>query len=117
MQINFTARHFKAPDKLKKFSENEISRLQKFYDGIIECDIILDFIASNHSKHIAEIILKVYGQVLSVSKTSDDMYKSIDLAVQKLERMLKKYKAHLRSFNREKAGTIAVNRIPLYEEE
>jgi ribosome-associated translation inhibitor RaiA len=45
------------------------------------------------------------------------MYKSIDLAVQKLERMLKKYKAHLRSFNREKAGTIAVNRIPLYEEE
>ena len=117
MNISFTARHFKAPDKLKKFAENEILRLQKFYDGIIDCSIILDYIASNHSKHVAEIKLNVHGQVLSSTKTSDDMYKSIDLAVQKLERMLKKYKAHLRSFSREKAAALITNRSPLYEEE
>lgn len=117
MQINITARHFKAPERLKKFAENEIRRLEKFFNGIIDCNIILDYIKSNQSKHIAEIHLKVYGQLLSVSEISDDMYKSIDKAIDKLERKLQKYKARLRGFSHKKAIDFVSNNSDIFEEE
>jgi len=102
MQISITARHFKAPDRLKKYIENEITRLQKYFDNIIDCTVILDYIKSKNSKQSVEIHLSVYSQVLSVSATSNDMFKSVDLAVKKIERKLQKYKARLRTFSHKK---------------
>ncbi len=89
MRINFTARHYKSSPRLKEYAQNEVSRLEKFYDGIISCDIVLDY---QKDIQIAELNLTVYGQVLTVIEKSDDIYKSIDMAVQKMERKLKRYK-------------------------
>jgi len=116
MKTTITARHFKAPEKLRKYAENEVMRLGRFFDKIIDCDIILDYVKANNSKHSAEINMKVYGQILSVSVMSDDMFKSIDQAVKKLERQLKKYKGRLRSFKNEKAVQYVVEDRFLEEE-
>ena len=89
MRITITARHSKASDKLKEFAEKEVRRLKKYYDGIIDCEIILDYVKINQ---IAEINIGVYGTVLNSVVQSDDIYKSIDEAVTKLERQLEKYK-------------------------
>ncbi|RMD94831.1 MAG: ribosome-associated translation inhibitor RaiA [Calditrichaeota bacterium] len=89
MRTTFTARHYKAPAKLKEFAEKEVQRLNKYYDGIIDCDIILDY---EKQTQVAEIILSVYGQRLTAIEKSEDIRKSITLAVDKLERQLKKYK-------------------------
>ena len=117
MLLNITARHFKAPEKLKRFADNEIRRLERFYDGIIDCKIVMDFIQSNRSKHKVEILINVYGQVLKVSDLSDDMYKSIDRAIIKLERKLQKYKARIRGFSHKKAVSYVDGYSSLYEEE
>jgi putative sigma-54 modulation protein len=89
MKINFTARHYKSSPRLKEYAQNEVLRLEKFYDGIISCDIVLDY---QKDIQIAEVNLTVYGQILTVIEKTDDIYKSIDMAVQKMERKLKRYK-------------------------
>lgn len=89
MKINFTARHYKPSERLKEHAQNEVLRLEKFYDGIISCDIILDY---QKEIQIAEIGISVYGQKLTIVEKSDDIYKSIDKAVEKMERQLKRYK-------------------------
>ena len=89
MRISFTARHYKPSKRLKEHAQNEVKRLEKFYDGIINCEIILDY---QKDIQIAEIMLGVHGQQLTVIEKTDDIYKSIDNAVSKLERQLKKYK-------------------------
>ena len=89
MRVNFTARHYKSSPRLKEYAQNEVTRLEKYYDGIIDCDIILDY---QKDIQIAEIIIKVYGSKLTVTEKTDDIYKSIDNAVEKLERKLIKYK-------------------------
>jgi putative sigma-54 modulation protein len=89
MRINFTARHYKSSPRLKEYAQNEVSRLEKFYDGIISCEIVLDY---QKDIQIAEINITVYGQKLTVVEKTDDIYKSIDSAVQKMERKLKRYK-------------------------
>ena len=89
MRINFTARHYKPSKRLKEYAQNEVKRLEKYYDGIVDCDIILDY---QKDIQIAEVIINVYGSKLTVTEKTDDVYKSIDSAVSKLERQLKKYK-------------------------
>ena len=90
MRIFFTARHGKASDKLKKYAEKEVKKLKKHYNAIVDCEIILDYVKNNQ---IADIKIGVYGTVLSAAVKSEDIYKSIDEAVKKLERQLEKYKA------------------------
>jgi len=89
MRINFTARHYKPSLRLKEYAQNEVLRLEKFYDGIISCEIVLDY---QKDIQIAEIHLTVYGQKLTVVEKTDDIYKSIDFAVEKMGRKLKRYK-------------------------
>ena len=102
MQIHLTSRHFKATDKLKMFVENEVQRLEKYYDGIIEGNVIMDYVKASYSKHRVEIHIKVHGKILKAHELSDDMYKSIDITLTKLERKLKKYKARVRGFTHQK---------------
>lgn len=114
MRINFTARHFKAPEDLKSYAQNEVKKLKKFYDGIIDCDIILNYIKE---QQIAEIKINVYNSVLSVSENSEDIYKSIDQAVSKLERKLKKYKTKLRGDKHKKTFKTYETQSSIEEEE
>jgi len=102
MKLSFTARHFKAPERLKDYAEKKVKRLEKYYDGILDCEVVLDY---EKLLQVAEIIVRVYGTRLTVVEKSDDIFKSIDLAVDKMERQLKKYKEKLREFEHQKATT------------
>lgn len=103
MQITFTARHFKANESLKDYSETEISRLQKFFDGIVDCDVVL---IKERNNQIADITLKVSNGILAVRESSDDFFKSIDQAVDKLERQIKKFKGKNRKHSHEKINDV-----------
>jgi putative sigma-54 modulation protein len=99
MRITFTARHFKTSERLKTFAEEKVSKLKRYYDGFLEIEIILDYIKQNQ---VAEMTANVYGTKLAVIGKSEDMYKSIDLAVDKLERQLKRYKEKKRNFKKKR---------------
>jgi len=103
MRVTFTARHFRPSDRLQAFAKDEVKRLKKYYDGILDCEIVLDYVKQ---QQIAEVILKVFGTRLAVVEKSEDMYKSITLAVDKLERKLKRYKGKQRGFDNEKVSSV-----------
>ena len=95
MKIDITARNFKLGNGLKIYTENEINSLEKHYDRILDCQVILEKVKNDS---IAELILRVYGKNLVTKDTSDDMFKSVDGAAEKLRRRLKKYKQKLKDF-------------------
>ena len=97
MNVQFTARHFKAHDGLKQYTLSQVATLKKYYDGIVNGNIVLRFEKTKDSLKIAEINLGVYGTNLVAIEKSEDFYKSIDNAVEKLERQLLKYKGKRRS--------------------
>ncbi len=100
MDIHFTARRFKARDNVKRHALESVKRLDRFYDGIVRSDIILSFERTTKSVKTAEINLHVYGTVLSAREGTEDFLKSVDLAIDKLERQLEKYKMKLRMKNK-----------------
>ena len=89
MRISFTARHYKPSKRLKEYAVNEVNKLVKVFDGVISCDIVLDY---QKDIQIAEINVVVHGRKLTVIEKTEDIYKSIDVAVGKMERQLIRYK-------------------------
>ncbi len=96
MNVQVTARRFKAHESLREYAENEVKKLVKFYDGILSSDVILSYEKPKDSVKTAEITLVVFGKKIFAKESSDEFTKSIDNAVEKLERQLKKYKTKKR---------------------
>lgn len=92
MNVQVTARRFKAHDSLKEYANKEVKRLEKFNSDILRADVILSYQRAHDSIKTAEIVLHLNGHNLLARESTEDFKKSIDLAVNKLERQLIKLK-------------------------
>lgn len=102
MNVTITARHFKAHDTLRTYAYDAIKKIERYYNGIVSVDLILSYEKPMNSLKIAELHVLVHGTLLKSTEKSDDFLKSIDVAVAKVERQIKKYKSR----QREKKKTI-----------
>ncbi len=100
MKTIVTSRHFKAHNSLVEYAQRAVDKLDRYYDGIIKCEVILSYEKPRRSVKIAEIITSVYRSQLTAVSQSNDFHISIDEAVEKVLVQLKKYKAKLREKDR-----------------
>jgi len=100
MRMNITARRFKLNEDLREFTEKEVGRLSRYYEGIVDIEVILSW---EKFYRLAEIKIGVHGTILTAQERSEEMHKAIRLTVDKLERQLVKYKDKLHAFGHEKA--------------
>ncbi len=89
MLIEFTARHFHAPDNIRSYAEQEVQRLHKVFDRITHCQIIL---LHENNEFTAELNLSMPSHKLNVKETTDNVTKSIDRAVNKMKSRVRKVK-------------------------
>jgi ribosomal subunit interface protein len=92
MKVKITARKFKARDALKDYIQGELEALTKISDDILDIEVILSYQNNKDSVKIAEIILKVPGQTLTMVEESEEFEISVKSAVNKLVRQLQKIK-------------------------
>jgi len=93
MQLNITFRHFEPIDSLKNYARDKVERAHKYLDTAGEAHVVLSL--ERHLHH-ADITITSGPFVLRGREKSEDMYASIDLAMDKIERQLKRYKEKLK---------------------
>jgi putative sigma-54 modulation protein len=98
MNISITSRHFKADTALKSYAESKVSKLNRFFDGVVHCDVIFlnEHSKANGTDKMVEIKLSVHNKILTAEETTDDYFKAIDKVVDRLEGQLVKFKQKLR---------------------
>ncbi|MCX7876290.1 MAG: ribosome-associated translation inhibitor RaiA [Melioribacteraceae bacterium] len=92
MNIRITSRKFKAKDSLKDFIKDEVKSLERYFDEILDCNVILSFTHMKDSIKTAEIIVKLPGHTISVEVSTDEFEKSVSQAVEKIQKQLIKIK-------------------------
>jgi putative sigma-54 modulation protein len=93
MRVHMETVQFKADKKLLDFIEKKLSKLDLFFDRIIDADVFLRLENSGQVRDkIAEIKLKVPGEVLIAKDTNKTFEASVDQATESLKRQLLKYK-------------------------
>jgi putative sigma-54 modulation protein len=106
MNTTVTSRHFKAHETLVEYAEGAVAKFERYYDGILKCEVKLSFEKARNSVKVAEIILSVYKSKITALHTADDFNKSIDGAVEKVLAQLKKYKEKLHSKDRKQVRRV-----------
>jgi len=94
MQMNITFRQFGTSDSLKEYAREKVDRVNKLLDRAGEAHVVLSL--ERHLHH-ADITIHSGSWVLRGREKSEDMYASIDLAMDKIERQLRRYKDKLKT--------------------
>ncbi len=93
MQTSLTFKNLDPSDHLKSYIQEKLDRFDKFLDNPAEASVVL---AVEKFRHIAEI--SVSGDRLNLigKEETNDMYSAIDMALDKLEKQIKKNKQKVR---------------------
>lgn len=100
MNYIISGRNVDVSDKLRGIVEKKLGKLEKYFKP--DTDIIVT-LSVEKDRRTAEVTIPVRGNIIRTEQTSDDMYVSIELAADVIERQLKKYRTKLISKKQESA--------------
>ena len=96
MDINIKTTHFDADQKLIDFVNNKVNKLDKYFDGIIRSEVMLNFDKSKKkftNNKEAKIKIEIPGNDLYAEKEATTFEEAVDLTLDALEKQVKKYKS------------------------
>ncbi len=98
MTIKINSVKFTASERLEKFVENKITKLNQYYDDIMGAEVFLRVEKpQNVENKITEIKVTVPGNTqLFAKKHANTFEEATDQAVEALRRQIKKHKEKLR---------------------
>lgn len=92
MNITITGRNMEITDGLRSAVESKLSKLEKYFTPDTDVNVTLSV---EKERQKIEVTIPVKGNIIRSEQVSSDMYVSIDLVEEVIERQLKKYKSKL----------------------
>jgi len=92
MKFTVTGRNIKVTEGLKDRVEKKLSRLEKYFTPDTEAKVALSVIKDEQK---IEVTIPTKLGLIRAEEISDDMYNSIDMAEEDIEKQINKYKKKL----------------------
>lgn len=92
MRYTITGRNIEITDGLRTAVEEKIGKLERYFKP--ETEVLVTLSVEKERQKI-EVTIPVKGNIIRSEQVSNDMYVSIDLVEEVIERQLKKYKTKL----------------------
>ena len=89
MRIKITGRNIELTEGLKAAVEDKLNKLEKYFTPDTEVNVTLSV---EKERQKVEVTIPMKGSYIRSEQVSSDMYVSIDLVEEIIERQLKKYK-------------------------
>ena len=89
MQINIVARHLDLTPAITDYVRKKVEKCQRYFDKLVWTQVILSV---EKYRQMTEIVVHAGKTTFRAKEESVDLYASIDLAVDKIDKQLKKYK-------------------------
>ncbi len=114
MNLNYTGKNMDLTDALRDVTEKKMGKLDKYFQKDIQGNVTF---SSEKNRKIIEVTINLPGTIIRAEESSDDMYASIDKAVDVLERQVRKYKTRLQNKYKNTETIKFENLTPLNEKE
>ncbi|NLX76732.1 MAG: ribosome-associated translation inhibitor RaiA [Clostridiaceae bacterium] len=92
MKFIVNGKNTEVSDALRERAIKKLSKIEKFFKADAECYITFEV---EKSRHICEVTIVSRGLFIRAEETTNDMYASIDMVIDKLERQIRKNKTKL----------------------
>ncbi|MBI5884002.1 MAG: ribosome-associated translation inhibitor RaiA [Elusimicrobia bacterium] len=97
MKIHLTARRLKITEPIERYVMQKLEKAERYFDHLVWAQVVL-FIEKR--THKAEIIIHGARQTFRALAAAGDLYSAIDLASDKMDKQIKKYKDRLRDHHK-----------------
>lgn len=106
INLSVSGKNVQVTPALREHSERRLSKLQKYFDDgrPLRADVVL---YTEREQHIAEVTIQVGSLLVRGVAKTDDMYVSIDSAVDRIARQVRKYKTRINRKLQDGAKTLA----------
>ena len=94
MKIQITGRHIRITKAINSYVEEKLAKAPKYFNHIVWAQVLL---AVEKHTHEAEIIIHASRQTFRALAASENLYAAIDLASDKIDKQLRKYKERLKT--------------------
>lgn len=110
MKFNIRGQNIEVTEALKDYVEKKLSKLERYFETppASEVKVTLNVIKGLQT---LEVTIPLTGVVLRAEEKNSDMYASIDLVTDKLERQIRKHKTKLNRKIRQEGGLQDVLRV------
>jgi putative sigma-54 modulation protein len=100
MQLMVTGRHVDITEPLRQHIEKKIQKIEEYFDRIIEVRVVLSV---EKYRQFAEVTVLGNGIRFHSRESTEDMYVSVDKAIEKIEKQLRRQATKVRQTKRKKA--------------
>jgi putative sigma-54 modulation protein len=99
MEVKINTVHFNADQKLIEFVNKKVSKLDTFFDGIINSEVILKVLKPETANNkVSELKVSIPSNgYLFAKKQADTFEEATDLAIDAVRKQLDKYKDKLKN--------------------
>jgi putative sigma-54 modulation protein len=104
--VEIKGRHVDVTDAIKNYALDKISKIERFSPRMIEVMVTLDI---QKQDQIVDIVMRFDSLRLKVEAISDNLYASIDKAVEKLVIQVRKYKDRMADHHQRSLSDIEMN--------
>ena len=94
MNLSITGRHLEITPAIREYATNKMARIGRHFDNVIGTQLML---AVDKINHTAEVTVRLPGKDLHCQATDENLYASIDLLADKIDRQVIKYKSKLQN--------------------
>ncbi|HHX58950.1 MAG TPA: ribosome-associated translation inhibitor RaiA [Candidatus Moranbacteria bacterium] len=96
MNIIISGKNMDITDALRRQINKKVGKLERYFLPGTEAQVTLSV---EKNRHIVEVTIPFNGKIIRAEESTDNMYASIDMVLDKLERQIHKYRTKLeRSF-------------------
>lgn len=93
MQIHITGRHLRLTKPIRDYVEEKVLKAQRYFNHIVWAQVLLSVEKRSHE---AEIVIHASKQTFRALAQAADLYAAVDLASDKIDNQLKKYKERMK---------------------
>lgn len=102
LTFNIRGENIEVTDAIRDYVEKRISKLEKYFDNNVEAIAHINLKVYQNKTAKVEVTIPLPYLTLRAEETSPDLYASVDLVTDKLERQIRKYKTKVNRKSREK---------------
>ncbi|NPV69685.1 MAG: ribosome-associated translation inhibitor RaiA [Firmicutes bacterium] len=92
MRITVRGKNMDVTPPLKEYVEKRLKKIEKYFDYSVFAQVTLSV---ERGRHIVEVTVPLNGMLLRGEEETGDMYSSVDLVLEKLEKQINKYKTRV----------------------
>jgi putative sigma-54 modulation protein len=110
MKFNIRGQNIEVTESLKDYVEKKLSKLEKYFETPPASDVTVTLSVIKGLQTV-EVTIPLKGVMLRAEEKNNDMYASVDLVTDKLERQIRKHKTKVNRKIRQEGGIRDILRV------